>query len=195
MKTDVFGFFVERHRLKKHQRKDFMEKRVKKSPKRTKPDSEEEEKTITITILIAIVILVGLLIFLALTPAPKAPFAAIYMLDSEKQTENFPKTVVLGENSTFTLWIGVENQNDTTMDFSVYVKLDNGTGPDDPSPANITESFKRILLDKQVWEFQVTINIDQLGDHRIIFELWYFDETVNDYEYSGNWVSLSLQAT
>jgi uncharacterized membrane protein len=195
MKTDVLSFSIARRRLKKNQRKNFMEKKVKRTPKSSKPSDKEEEKTITMTILMAIVILAGLLIFLALTPAPKQPFAAIYLLDSEKQTENFPKTVVLGENSTFNLWVGVENQNDTTMDFSVYIKLDDGTGIYDPSSANITESFERILLDKEVWEFQVTINIDQLGNHRIIFELWFFDETTNDFEYSGNWVSLLLEAT
>ncbi len=195
MKTDAFGFFMGWHRLKKQQRKKFMKKKIKRTPKGARPVSDrDEEKTITITIVIAIVILAGLLIYLALTPAQKTPFAAIYLLDSEKQTENFPKTVILGENNTFTLWVGVENQNDTTMDFSVYVKLDNGTAPVDPSPATVTESFERTLLDKEVWEFPVTITIDQVGSHRIIFELWFFNETANDFEYSGNWVSLTLEA-
>lgn len=140
-------------------------------------------------------ILAGLLVQLALNPPSKEGFVAIYVLDSEKQTENFPKTVVLDENSTFTLWVGVENQNGTTEDFSVLVKLDNGTLPVDPSPVNATESFERTLLDGEVWEFQVTISVDQVGMHRIIFELWFFDETEDYLEYSGNWVSLSFEAT
>ena len=166
-----------------------MEKKVKQAPK----EDRDEEKIISVIVLVAIVILAGFLFSLLLQPAPREPFSAIYLLDSNKQTENFPKTVVLGENSTFSLWVGVENQNDTTIDYVVRMKLDNGTETVNPSPANDTESFERTLLDEQVWEFQVTINMDQLGTHRIIFELWFSDDK-NVPRYSGNWVSLTLEA-
>jgi uncharacterized membrane protein len=188
MKTVIFGF-VGWHGLKRHKRKMFMEKKVRRAPKADR----DEEKIITITVLVAIVVLSGLLVYLVLQPAQKEPFSAIYLLDSEKHTEDFPKTVILGENSTFSLWVGVENQNDTTLDFIVWMKMDNGTETVNPSPANETESFERTLLDDHVWEFQVTINIDQLGSHRIIFELWFLDEE-NVPKYSGNWVSLTLEA-
>jgi uncharacterized membrane protein len=172
-----------------------MEKKIKRTPQGTKSVSGNgEEKTIILTILVALVILGALLVNLALNPAPEERFVAIYLLDSEKQAENFPKTVVLGENSTFSLWVGVQNQNDTTKGFSVLVKVDDGKAPVDPSPAEPTQSFERTLLNEEVWEFPVTINIDQLGSHRMIFELWSFNETKNTLEYSGNWVSLSLEA-
>jgi len=179
--------------LKRHQSK-FMEKKIKRTPQGTKSVSGNgEEKTIIITILVALVIIGALLVYLVFfTPAQKEPFVVIYLLDSEKQLENFPKTVVLGENNTFSLWVGVENQNETKV-FSVLVKVDDGKAPVDPSPAEPTESFERTLLNGELWEFPVTINIDQLGSHRIIFELWFFDET-NTLEYSGSWVSLSLEA-
>ena len=121
-------------------------------------------------------------------------FVVIYLLDSEKQMENYPKTVVLGENSTFSLWVGVENQNGTTMDYSVLVKVDDGKSLVNPSPVEPTESFNRTLLNEEVWEFPVTINIDQLGSHRLIFELWSFDKMENVFEYSGRWVNISFEA-
>jgi uncharacterized membrane protein len=175
--------------LKKHQHEKFMEKKIRSPQKGAKSVSEQdEEKTITITILIAIAILAGLLIFLAFTPPHQEPSTAIYVLDSQKQTENFPKTVVLGENNTFPLWVGVENHDGTTTTFSVQIKLDDGKGDVDPSPVEPIESFEKTLEDGELWEFQVTITIDQVGSHRIIMELWSSDE------YSGNWVSLSLEA-
>ena len=195
MKTDILGFFMGWNRLKKHQRKKFMEKKIKRTPKDTKSVSDlDEEKMITVTILIAIVILAGLLIYLVLDPAPTENFTTIYYLDSEKQAENFPKTVVLGENNTFSLWVGVGNYNGTTNAFSVEIKIDDGKGDVEPSPVELMESFERTLLDEEVWEFQVTITIDQLGSHRIIFELLSFDDTKNVFVFSGNWVSLSLEA-
>ena len=195
MKTDFLGFFIGWQRLKKHQRENFMEKKIKRTSKGAKSVSDlNEEKTITITILIAIVILAGLLIYLALEPAPTENFTTIYYLDSEKQAENFPKTVVLGENNTFSLWVGVGNYNGTTNAFPVEIKIDDGKGDVEPSPVELMESFERTLLDEEVWEFQVTITIDQLGSHRIIFELLSFDDTKNVFVFSGNWVSLSLEA-
>lgn len=183
-----FRLFHGIHRLKKNQRDELMEKKIRRTPKGAKSISDEdEEKTITTTILIAIAILVGLLIYLILTPPLQEPSTAIYLLDSQKQTENFPKTVILGENNTFTLWVGVENHNDTTT-FSVRLKMDDGKSDVDPSPVEPIESFEKTLADEELWEFQVMINIDQVGSHRIIVELWSFDE------YLGNWVSLSLEA-
>ena len=194
--TNIIVFSGEGIRLKRQQRKNFMEKKIKRTQKGTKSVSDNgEEKTIILTILVALVILGALLVYLVFfTPVEKEPFSAIYYLDSEKQTENIPKTVVLGENSTFSLWVGVENQNDTTMDYSVRVKVDDGTGPVNPSPVEPTESFNRTLLNEEKWEFQVTISIDQLGHNRIIFELYFFNVTKNDWDYTGNWVSLSLEA-
>jgi uncharacterized membrane protein len=178
--------------LKRHQRKKFMERKLKGTSEGAKLISDmDEEKKIILTILVALVILGALLVLVFFTPAQKEPFAAIYLLDSEKQAENFPKTVVLGENSTFSLWVGVENQNETQV-FSVLVKVDDGKAPVDPSSAEATQSFERTLLNEEVWEFPVTINIDQLGSHRVIFELWFFNGTAP--EYTGNWVNLSIEA-
>jgi uncharacterized membrane protein len=165
----------------------FMEKKIKPSAKSA--SDRNEEKTVTITIVVAIVILAGLLIYLALTPPQQNPSTTIYVLDAEKQTENYPKTVVLGENNTFPLWVGVENNNGTASTFSVQIKLDDETGDVNPSPAEPIESFEKTLADGELWEFQVTITIDQVGSHRIIFELWSSDE------FLGKWVNLSLEAT
>ena len=173
-----------------------MEKKIKRTSQGTKSVSySSEEKTIILTILVALVIIGALLVNLVFfTPVETEQFSAIYLLDSEKQAENYPKTVVLGENSTFSLWVGVENQNDTTMDYSVQVKVDDGSSPVDYSPAEPIESFERTLADGEIWEFPVTISIDQLGSNRVIFELWFFNGTKNDFDYTGSWVSLSVEA-
>ena len=171
----------------------FMEKKVKRT---TASVNKREEKTIMLTILVALVIMGALLLKLTVfTPIETKPFSAIYYLDSEKQTTNLPKTVVLGENNTVTLWVGVENQNATTMDYSVQIKVDDGKGQIDPSLVEPRETFENTLEDGDLWEFQVTINIKQLGTNRIIFELWYLNTTSLDYEYTGNWVNLSVEAT
>jgi uncharacterized membrane protein len=195
-KQTFASFSWEGIRLKRDQRESFMEKKIKRTAKGAKTGSySSEEKTIIITILVALAIMGALLAYLVLfMPVETEPFSAIYLLDSEKQLENFPKTVVLGENSTFSLWVGVENQNDTTMDYSVQVKVDDGNSAEGSSAAERIECFNRTLVNGEKWEFPVTISIDQLGSNTVTFELMFFNATKNDWDNTGNCISLSVEA-
>ncbi len=174
----------------------FMEKKIKRTSQGEQSDSyNSEEKIIVLTIVVALVIIIALLVNLVLTPAPPEKFSTIYYLDSEKKTENLPKTVVLGENSTFSLWVGVENHNETTIDYQVLVKYDDGKSPVDPSLVEPAESFEKILADDDTWEFPLDITIDNLGSNRVILELWFLNRTSLKREYTGNWVNISIEAS
>jgi uncharacterized membrane protein len=177
--------------LKRSQRRNFMEKKIKRTQKDAKSVSySSEEKMIILTILVAFVIMVAILVYMVFfMPAQKEPFTSLYLLDSEKQLENIPETVVLGENSTFQLWVGVENRNDTTIDYSVQVSLDEGN-----SSAELIECFNRTLVNGEKWEFPVTISIDQLGSNTVIFELLFFNEAENDWDQTGILIGLSIEA-
>lgn len=155
-------------------------------------DMGDEEKAIAVTVLSAIVVLAGLLVYTSLTPLPQKPFISLYYLDSGKKTENLPELLILGENNTVLLWVGVENYMGKMKYASVLVKIGNETGPVNPSPADPTYRFEKVLLDKETWEFPLTITIDQTGTNRIIFELWLFDEFENVFIYSKSWCSLWL---
>lgn len=170
-----------------------MEKKIKTSKEKSSSNINEE-KTIIITIVIALIIMGALvvqLVFLSPTNAEKS--SAIYYLDSNKQTDNLPTTVNLEEN--ITLWVGVENQNDETLDYQVQIKRDDGTGPLNQSSADHFQIHEKTLDDEDIWEFEVNITIDELGTNRIIFELFVWNETATDpgYEYTGNWVNISVE--
>ncbi|MBT8171541.1 DUF1616 domain-containing protein [Candidatus Bathyarchaeota archaeon] len=174
----------------------FMEKKIKKTSEvDNSPSYRGEEKTIIITIIIALVIIGALLVNVVITSVPEEKFSVIYYLDSEKQLENIPKTVVLDQNNTFSLWVGVENHNGTTLNYFVEVKIDNGTAPIGNSSVISNQSFEKTLEHNDSagpWEFPVTITIDQLGNNRILFELWI--EMDDEIKWTGNWVSLSIEA-
>lgn len=170
-----------------------MEKKIKKTSELEKSGSYSgEEKTIIITIIIALVIIGVLLVNVVIMAVPEEKFSVIYYLDSEKRLENIPEIVILGQNSTFSLWVGVENQNGTSSNYIVEVKIDNGTAPIGNSSVESNQSFEKLLENEEVWEFPVTITIDQFGNHRILFELWV--DNGKEPEWTGNWVSLSIEA-
>ncbi len=172
-----------------------MEKKIKKTAKSSKSSSySNEEKTVITTIVIALVIMSALVVQLIFTPIDPEYCSAIYYLDANKETENLPKTVVLGQNSTISMWVGVENQNGTTLDYQVQVKIDDGTGPLNQSSADVIDDFEDSLQDEGVWEFPIDINIKQVGTNRIIFELYSRKPNDTDFECTGNWVHLSVEA-
>ena len=181
----------------------FMDKTIRRTENSKTSSEKREEKTIIITILLALVILGALLVKLTFfTPIETEPFSAIYYLDSEKQTTNLPKMVVLGTNSTFQLIVGVQNQNGTTqngskldeLDYMVYLKVDDGKGQINPSLVEPLKTFENEVKYGDVWEFPVTITIDKLGVNRIIFELYTLNRNNGDSIYTGNWVNLSVEA-
>ena len=183
------------HGATKPKIQSFMEKKIRRTQKKT--FSNNEEKIIIVTILIALIVFAALLVKLTVfTPIETEPFSGIYYLDSEKQTTNLPKTVILGENSTFSLWLGVENQNGTKtpIDYIVKLKIDDGKEQINPSLAEPVEIFENTLKNGDTWEFPITIDIEKAGTNRIIFELWYLNTTSGMDQYTGNWVNLSVDA-
>jgi uncharacterized membrane protein len=175
---------------------DFMEKKIKRTSKDNESDLEKnEEKNIVITIIAALVILGSLLGYLILFTEPEIEqFSAIYYLDSNKTTENIPEKVILKENSTFLLWVGVDNQNNRTIDYQVQLKIDTVTFPVGNSSIEPQQSLN--ITDLPPGEnlvFPVTITIDEIGVNRIIFELWYLDKNKDDLVWTENWVNLTVE--
>lgn len=197
MKTDRSIFFIGGHyNLNDSQRDKFMEKKIKRTGKDPEAGSDiSEQKIIVTTVLVAIVIMVGVLGYTMWTePMTPEQFSAMYVLDSDKQANNYPRIVVLGTNSTFTLWVGVENQKDKTLEYSVQVKLDDGVSTEEPSSTEPLQVFNRTLVNGEKWEFEVTTSMNQPGNNRIIFELYFFNELENRWEYAWTRLDFSVEA-
>ncbi len=175
-----------------------MEKEIKITSKGSKLISNNsQEKMIIATIIIALIILSGLLGYLIFfTETKQERFSAIYYLDQDGKLENFPHTVILGQNNTFKLIVGIINETGNTTDYLVKVNIDNGGLIYNPSNATTT------LDDGDFWESQVDIFLDSPGTNKIIFELYAheYDEQKNDSyiftekDFTGNEVFFSIDA-
>lgn len=190
----LLALFIGWRIWKRYQRKKFMRMRIKASAtsKQSSNKSKEgeetsEEKTVIVAVMAAIIVLAGLLVHASLSPTPQEPFVSVYLLDSEKMAEKYPQLLVLGENNTFMLWVGVENFMNRIEYASVLVKMDNGSGLVDPSPVESVKRFEKVLLNKETWEFPLVLTMNQSGEHRMILELWLFNELENVFSYTGSW--------
>ena len=176
-----------------------MEKKIKITSEGSKLiSSNSQEKTIIITIIIALIILSGLLVYLVFfTETEQEKFSAIYYLNKDGTLENFPDTVILGQNNTFKLIVGVTNENGTTMDYLVKVNIDDGESVYNPSNATTTLDYG------DTWESEVDIFLDSPGKNKVIFELYahkhdqetYGDSYIFDEkDFTGNEVFFSIDA-
>lgn len=174
-----------------------MEKKIKITSEGSKAISNNnQEKTIIVTIIIALIILSGLLVYLVFfTETEKEYFSAIYYLDNDGTLENFPHTVILGQNNTFKLIVGVINQNGTKMDYLVKVNIDDGKTIYNPNGGNVSMT----LDDGEILEKEVDIFLETPGTNKIIFELYSREHEDVSYiftnnDFTGNEVFFSIDA-
>ena len=80
------------------------------------------------------------------------------------------------------------------MTYLLEIKIDDGNSQVGDRLVEAAQSFEQKLEDEEKWEFPVTITIEQPGTNRVIFELWSFNATADDWEFTGNWVNLSIEA-
>ena len=154
---------------------------------------------VAIALLIASVMLAAY--YVALRPTPEG-YMTIYLLDSQRKAENYPERLTLGVNSTFSIYVDVENHmvnaegQGIAQDCTVKVKVVQGKNPTFPVPdadAVSVQPFNSTLAYGDTWEETVTVSLDQAGEFMVAFELWVADDTTAEPEYSGNLAVLNVE--
>ena len=85
-----------------------------------------EEKGFAIAILLALIIVVaviaGFFTYSTLTAKPVG-YNTIYLLDENKKAVDYPEVLVANQNSTFSVYVDVENHMRDTASYQVKVKI------------------------------------------------------------------------
>jgi hypothetical protein len=104
------------------------------------------------------------------------------------------KTPVSGVNSTFSVYVEVENHNGTEVPLQVQVKVTKDMNPTYPVPVNATrtypETFPETVENEGKREYVATVSIDQPGDYMVVFELW--TVTNGAPQFSGEFTQLNI---
>ncbi len=125
--------------------------------------------SVAVALLIASVLL-G--VYYVLLRPPQEGYMTIYLLDSQRKATNYPERVVNGVNSTFSVYVDVENHMGNATECQVLMKVTRNMNPTFPVAVNATETFSGTLKDGEIWENVATVSLDQAGDYLIFFELW-----------------------
>lgn len=153
-----------------------------------------DEKGYAAAIFIVLIIVSSLVTgyYVLFKPSPEG-YNTIYLLDSQKKAIDYPEVLVANQNSTFNVWVNVENHMGEigNQSYQVLVKTTKNlsTFPVDTQPSNVYEIS---LQDGQSWENLATITQNEVGSYSVVFELWLYNQA-GALEFTQNYCVLNIQ--
>ena len=156
-----------------------------------------DEKGYAVAIFIALVIVSAVILayYVVFRPQPE-PYNTIYLLDSQKKAIDYPSNLVAGQNSTFDVWVNVENHmgGSGNQSYQVLVKItpNLSTFPVDAQPI---QTYELSLGDGTIWQNLSTITHNQVGSYSVVFELWRYNPDSGTYEFTHDYCVLNIQVS
>ncbi len=147
-----------------------------------------------ITVTLAVIFVLSLLIgYYFVSRLPPEGYTSIYLLDYQnKNAIDYPEFIVTDKNSTFSVWVVVENHNGTILSFQVLQKVITDTIPSFPVEADVENSYTQTIENGEAWETLATLSINEIGSYAVIFELWTYDEA-ETLQFSHNYCVLNIE--
>jgi uncharacterized membrane protein len=164
--------------------------------------SKETDKSLIITAqqvcaaILAIIIIISFLsVYQVFFPQRnREPFSEFGVLGSNMKLGDYPSQIVASE--TVNLYGYVGNQMGKPMFYTVMVKLGDNTTVINPVKAAAIQQYSQVLSFNQTWIFPVSVTLTHIGNNqRLIFELWYYNETQGQMQYPGEWGQVWVNVT
>ncbi len=147
-------------------------------------------------IAIALIVASALLVvyFVALTPKQEK-YTTIYLLDANKKAADYPEYLVAGVNSTFSVYVDVENHLGRDLEnFEVLVKVTKDLNPTFPVNTSANQTITGALQDGGKTESIVTLTLKEPGNYGVYFELWVPSES-GQLQFSNNFAVLNVKVS
>jgi uncharacterized membrane protein len=121
-------------------------------------------------------------------------FSELGVLGPNMKLGDYPHQVVASD--TVNLYCYVGNQMGNPMYYTIMVKLGNNDTAVNPAPIAPIQQFSQVLPNNQTWTFPVNVTLTQPGlNQRIIFELYIYNQTLNQNQYQETWGQVWLNVT
>jgi uncharacterized membrane protein len=134
-----------------------------------------EDKGYAVAIFLALIIVSATVIgyYIVLRPATE-PYNTIYLLDPNKKAADYPEVLVANQNSTFNVYVDVENHMAASASYQVQVKIVQNLPAIFPldAPPNQILKMSNVKNDGTPTEQTATITQNTLGSYSVVFELW-----------------------
>lgn len=125
------------------------------------------------------------------------PFTELGILGPNLKLGDYPDSVEAGESFTLFLYLG--NHESRVMYYRTLVKFGGElsfASETEPMDAPVIASYDHFILNDGNVTRLLSLSADDVGtNRRLVFELYEFDEAVDDFVYSGEWVQLWMNVT
>ena len=150
--------------------------------------------SVALALIFVSIIVVGY--YFLVLDAPPEGFSSIYILDEQKNTEAYPEFVIINENSTFNVWVGVENHLGQKQLYEIQQKLTKDPILSFPINEEPINKFSKTLENQETWESLITTTISNPGNYSLVFELYLIEdsEPLGDNVEPDNFVLLNIEA-
>jgi uncharacterized membrane protein len=171
-----------------------MKIRLETNRKRGKIQNLIDNKGYTIAIVLALIFVSSLLLgYYFVSRLPPEGYTTVYMLSyPQKKAADYPELLVVNENSTFNVWIVVENHMGKRQSCEVLQKVVADMIPSFPVEATVESRYARTIENGEVWETLATVSINEPGSYSVIFELWIYDDA-GALKFSHNYLVLPIE--
>lgn len=123
---------------------------------------------------------------------PPEGYTTIYVVDyQQKKAVDYPQLLVANENTTFNVWVVVENHMATRQSCEVLQKVIGDVIPSFPVNATVESNYAQTLESGESRETLATVTINEPGSYSVIFELWIYNEN-GTLEFSHNYCVLKI---
>jgi uncharacterized membrane protein len=142
-----------------------------------------DDKGYVIAIVVALFIVSYLLVsyYLVYRPIPEG-FSNINLLDTDHKAVNYPETVVIGHNNTFSVYVNVENHMGKAEQYKILVK--NAQSLEVlPINASAINTYEKTVADGEAWSTPTTVTLDQVGNYNVVFELYIYNPDTSTYQF------------
>ncbi len=134
-----------------------------------------EDKGYAVAIFLALIIVSATVIGYYVVLRPQAePYNTIYLLDANKKAADYSEVLVANQNSTFSVYVNVENHMATSANYFVQVKITQNLPaiyPIDVQPNQVI-NMGTINNDGKPVQQTATVTQNTPGSYSVVFELY-----------------------
>jgi len=154
-----------------------------------------DNKGYTVAVALALIFVSSLLIgYYVISRLPPEGYTTIYVLDyPQKKAIDYPELLVINENNTFKVWVGVENHMNKRQSCEVLQKVINGPISSFPVEADVESRYAKTIENGETWETLATVSINEPGNYSVIFELWIYNDKAEALQFSYNYCVLNIE--
>lgn len=143
---------------------------------------------------LCLVIVSALLItyYVALRPEQEK-YMTINLLDANRKAVDYPEVLVAGVNSTFSVYVEVENHMGRALDdVQVLVKVTKNLNPEFPVNATVAQTISGALENEGKTENVSTLTLNEPGEYSVYYELYIPTES-GELQFSNDFCVLNIR--